>query len=267
MVMKSAHLLRLVKGRYLFLSLVFVLSTLLSSLSGFFSQNDIASAACASGEKADNGKCYARVGLTGAQNAYNASRWGIKSQEEARNIGAEKDEIDNRFNETHHDILRRERTAATRKTEVENDFNRNNHDILRRQQMAEVDKTNVTNEFDQSSAGKQVDIARREADRTKKRVEADNEFAWHFRNLTDQKSFEGEMQLRNAVEKAATAKIEIDTHHSELKSGETKNIRFTGETIGKLAADANGGVKTDANGGEFLIVDVDATNSVVGFIL
>ncbi len=174
----------------------------------------------------------------GAQNAYNASRWGIKSQEEARNIGAEKDEIDNRFNETHHDILRRERTAATRKTEVENDFNRNNHDILRRQQMAEVDKTNVTNEFDQSSAGKQVDIARREADRTKKRVEADNEFAWHFRNLTDQKSFEGEMQLRNAVEKAATAKIEIDTHHSELKSGETKNIRFTGETIGKLAADA-----------------------------
>lgn len=104
--------------------------------------------------------------------------------------------------------------------------------------MAEVDKTNVTNEFDQSSAGQRVDIARREADRTKKRVEADNEFAWHFRNLTDQKSFEGEMQLRNAVEKAATAKIEIDTHHSELKSGETKNIRFTGETIGKLAADA-----------------------------
>ncbi len=67
MVMKSAHLLRLVKGRYLFLSLVFVLSTLLSSLSGFFSQNDIASAACASGEKADNGKCYARVGLTGGE--------------------------------------------------------------------------------------------------------------------------------------------------------------------------------------------------------
>ena len=37
--------------------------------------------------------------------------------------------------------------------------------------------------------------------------------------------------------------------------------------FGKLAADANGGVKTDANGGEFLIVDVDITNKIVGFIL
>ena len=40
-----------------------------------------------------------------------------------------------------------------------------------------------------------------------------------------------------------------------------------GVGFGKRAADTKGGVKTDANGGEFLIVDVDATNSVVGFIL
>lgn len=94
------------------------------------------------------------------------------------------------------------------------------------------------NAYNASRWGIKSDTARRETERAKQQVEAEHEQAWHFRNLTDQKSFEGEMQLRNAVEKAATAKIEIDTHHSELKSGETKNIRFTGETIGKLAADA-----------------------------
>ena len=37
--------------------------------------------------------------------------------------------------------------------------------------------------------------------------------------------------------------------------------------FGKLAADAAGGVKTAETGSEFLIVDVDTTNTVVGFIL
>lgn len=37
--------------------------------------------------------------------------------------------------------------------------------------------------------------------------------------------------------------------------------------FGKLAADAAGGVQTAETGGEFLIVDVDTTNRVIGFIL
>lgn len=37
--------------------------------------------------------------------------------------------------------------------------------------------------------------------------------------------------------------------------------------FGKLAADGSGGVKIAETGGEFLIVDVDATNKLVGFML
>lgn len=37
--------------------------------------------------------------------------------------------------------------------------------------------------------------------------------------------------------------------------------------FGKLAADGAGGVKAAANGGEFLVVDVDTVNKIVGFML
>jgi hypothetical protein len=156
----------------------------------------------------------------GAQNAYNASRWGIKSQEEARNIGAEKDEIDNRFNETHHDILRRERTAATRKTEVENDFNRNNHAILERQHLADVDKTRVDTEFSASTMGRNVDTARREAERAKQQVETKHEQAWHFRNLNDAGSQERELKFRATKDEADLEKSKVEALYSEIKAGD-----------------------------------------------
>ena len=37
--------------------------------------------------------------------------------------------------------------------------------------------------------------------------------------------------------------------------------------FGKLAANGAGGIKTAETGGEFLIIDVDTTNKVVGFML
>ena len=61
---------------------------------------------------------------------------------------------------------------------------------------------------------------------------------------------------------------------SEFAAVQTKGyveMPYTGTVpavgFGKLAADAAGGVKTADAGSEFLIVDVDVTNKVVGFIL
>ena len=61
---------------------------------------------------------------------------------------------------------------------------------------------------------------------------------------------------------------------AEFAAVQTKGyveMSFTGAApnvgFGKLAANGAGGVKTADAGGEFLIIDVDTTNGVVGFML
>jgi hypothetical protein len=49
-------------------------------------------------------------------------------------------------------------------------------------------------------------------------------------------------------------------------------LTYSGDTapvigFGKLIADGTGGVKTDSNGGEFLIAEVDAIGKTVGFFM
>ena len=136
------------------------------------------------------------------------------------NETARKSEIDNAFyaSEAGQMLEARTRRASIRKTELDNAFDRNNHALLARQQEADIDKTRVQTEFNSSSIGRQVDVARRQADRNKQIVEQDLEKNWHELNLRDSSSQQQEMTLRVRSDQAAAKKKQVEAVYSDMKA-------------------------------------------------
>lgn len=137
------------------------------------------------------------------ENAYARTDYGNRYEIESRNLDAEKQEIEN-------EMLRSR-----------------GHNLMSRQRLATIDKTNVENEFEGTTLGRQVDTAQRETERTKQRLQADHDQAWHFRNLHDEGSQERELRLRINTDKATATKSQVEAIYDDLKGrkpGDTRAI-------------------------------------------
>ena len=147
---------------------------------------------------------------------------------ESRNLDVTKSNIETNMmgSRAGRELKKRMDDSGSYKKEVDNAFYRteDGRQARARSERADVDKTNTDTKYSQSSIGRQVDNARREAERKKQRVGAELEHEWHFRNLTDHGSHEREMNLRVALDEATNKKAEVDAVYKELQGGKSEML-------------------------------------------
>lgn len=129
----------------------------------------------------------------GAENRYDATETGQRTQALARDMQSQKQEVANRF----------ERSSYGQRSNF-------------RSQMANIDKDRTTTEFERSSYGHRVDHAKRTAEQDKKLVHSQHERDWNRAVRTDAGLLKQELSVKEGEIQAGLEKAKLDTVHAEV---------------------------------------------------
>ena len=147
---------------------------------------------------------------------YLASYGGTQREITKRRLAAEKSNIENAIYASREGQAAEAatRAASIHKTEIDNAFDRRHPNLIARQQLAEIDKQNVNNEFGASTAGRQVDRARRMAETNKTRIDNLHQAAWDEAAVDNTGSNPANIEVKRAV---------LETKASEVKASRAKS--------------------------------------------
>lgn len=168
----------------------------------------------------------------GAENRFDATKSGQRTQALNRDMQSQKQEVANRFERSSYGQRSnfRSQMANIDKDRATTEFDRSSYgqQVSHSRGIVDADKIRAAAEFDASNRGKDVDTRKREAERFKQTVHADHEQHWNVRNMTNAEgSQEREMRLRIANDKSASSKADVDAVYSEVKSLDTRSLSST----------------------------------------
>lgn len=130
---------------------------------------------------------------SGAENRYDATETGQRTQALTRDMQSQKQEVSNRF----------ERSQYGQRSNF-------------RSQMANVDKGRTDTEFESSSFGHQVDTAKRVADLEKKEVHGEHEASWNRAVRTDAGLLQQDLRVKASEVQANLEKAKLEKVHAEV---------------------------------------------------
>lgn len=103
-----------------------------------------------------------------------------------------------------------------RKAEIGNNFYRAHHHLTQRQQLADIDKARAQNEFNETSAGQEIETARRTVEAHKQRITNDQQARWDTLAQTDSNHKALELEVKKSEFDAARAKEKLGKMHAEI---------------------------------------------------